>query len=310
MNGVNLNLVKGDFALISSTSDAVNPSIRPVDNAMQVIPPFQEFSVSISGWEDQKAMKIILAEIKRVILDHGYYLRGVLDPEQEVRDDESAAWEMMYQALKHLVQNLRQHEYPKDKNLLFRVYPYKDPYEGIRLEFVGLGKFLLPKYLTTKPFFSHVDRPWSTQVAPEEARSSGTGRGQGVNMLFDGLRDIEEAWKLPPDQHVLVGWREANEGEGLGPRRHVISFHFPAFPPTQSAPAAADLPSEANESKRDGAMMTDEQVRQRLQNQRILFVDDNPGLRRILGSKAGFYGAQAILESAAEYVIRDWEQPK
>ena len=180
-------------------------------------------------------LRLVLQKIRDVMEKNGYPLIGKMDPEGNDRKNFTPAWSGIYDALAILVENLDQHEYLEDASHIYlRVFFTTEPYNGIRVEFWGPGpeSVALPEALKAKEWFSSVDRPWPEgKIAPAHVRSPQTSkRGQGINNIFLDLQEAEADWKLPPDQHILVSWKEDLGHQGPRAGGHIISLHIPVFP--------------------------------------------------------------------------------
>ncbi|MBI4982765.1 MAG: methyltransferase domain-containing protein [Candidatus Omnitrophica bacterium] len=131
------------------------------------------------------------------------------------------------QVLGYVVENLAQHEFVDDANLVMRVYLTDEPYMGIRIEFLGSASQDFPSKFKARDWFSHLDRPWSGVSAPENERSGKTWLGVGVSRVFEHFLNVERHLELHSDRHILMGWREAGVNEGCPVGSHIIAMHFP-----------------------------------------------------------------------------------
>lgn len=198
-------------------------------------PQFTTYSEMVGVDYPYAAAQAALKAIKKVISEMGYGPRG---PTRSIKSAYNG-YDDLYRVLQHIVKNLAQHEYENRAPLVMRVYRTNEPYEGIRVEFFGAGKTRLPGLLKAKQWFTCIDKPWQSSIAPIEARSQTNSRaGHAIGyFIFSEIEAIERGWRLPSDQHIRLGWREVDRGEGPQQNGHIVALHIPLE-------KIAELPSE------------------------------------------------------------------
>jgi hypothetical protein len=130
-----------------------------------------------------------------------------------------------------------------------RSVPFRE--DVIALELLGSGKYDLPAQLADRLIDVH-QPPWADR-APQEARSSATGRGVGVVNMLSALEQLLA--EVPFISSVHAGWRSLQDAEwpqdidliraGQG---NIAVVYFSVNPDFRAAEQEAGF-SAANEAK-------------------------------------------------------------
>lgn len=151
---------------------------------------------------------------ERVVLDTiEYRMYGLLqDRLQEVifPGQAEAVLEKLRRPLSYMLENYMQHEYIEGQQDIYwrvRLVPFRQ--DVIVLELLGPGKYDLPRELAYR--LTDVRQPPWLGRAPDHARSSGTGRGEGVVRMLRAFEQLRE--EVPCISSIYAGWRPLQEGE-------------------------------------------------------------------------------------------------
>ncbi len=154
--------------------------------------------------------------------------------------------------LAYMLENYMQHEYIEGQRDIYwrvRSVPFRE--DVIALELLGSGKYDLPAQLADRLIDVH-QPPWADR-APQEARSSATGRGVGVVNMLSALEQLLA--EVPFISSVHAGWRSLQDAEwpqdidliraGQG---NIAVVYFSVNPDFRAAEQEAGF-SAANEAK-------------------------------------------------------------
>jgi hypothetical protein len=188
-------------------SSILNRSPEDISGVSEEEAPYQQGSLDVIDRPDGTAERVAGETIYNEAVAH-LEERGVslTDSEKEALGD----------LITETLENLQQHEqYPRgpSNDFPYRVVATEDT---VRLEFIGSGRQPLPEELTAREWYSASVRPWEGTIAPDKARSTTSGVGNGVSWTLDRAGEIHL-----PGGEVGFQWKVIDEGQ------HLISIDLP-----------------------------------------------------------------------------------